>query len=332
MKTSWKKLRNALWSDRPLRQKLAIGVWLSVLPLSLLTSLIALQQARRDVLNRLSQQLPRDSAEVNAWLSDWQQLHSKAMELAARFPSMQELKLKAEPESLRYYRKIHPLFSYAITDKNGTTLFTNGALLSPLPRSSRDLAQNKTSTIAKALKGASSNAPLTSPYSSAPCMATSVPIYAANSDNQSITGTLTSCIPMSLIGNKTEVDTLIRYSAEDNGAKISALDINAHKPTGYALLAVLPDQGGSIILSYSDRDGNQAINPRNLFLRPEQYPKSAWAPFIKSTQNLKNPDKFQKIRVDNENFYVGFNRSKDGRSVLVVLNEGAAFATLNQFF
>jgi len=194
------------------------------------------------------------------------------MELAARFPSMQELKPEAAPESLRYYRKIHPLFSYAITEKDGTTLFSNGALLSPLPRTSRDLAQNKTSTIAKALKGASSNAPLTPPYSSAPCMATSVPIYAANSNNKSITGALTSCIPMSLIGNKTEVDTLIRSSAEDNGAKISAMDINAHKPTGYALLAVLPNQGGSIILSYSDRDGNQPNAP------PQPFPSSRAIP------------------------------------------------------
>ncbi|MFZ9621658.1 MAG: PP2C family protein-serine/threonine phosphatase [Prochlorococcaceae cyanobacterium] len=327
MNLDWTSLQQRLWTERPLRQKLALGVWLSLVPIMLVASLSALQNARSVVRDRLRQQLIWDAEQASAWLTLWDQQHQRMLNVMAEFPAIANLQAGDAAEALGRLDELFPNTSYAITRRDGSTVNVIGGLLQPLEDGqAQPLMHDANSTTAKALKGIRSSAPLRPPYASAPCVASSVPVYGRADTSKSVVGAITSCLAMELLGEKTGINMLIK-AASDNGTALPVLDLDAGKPNGYALLVVLK-QGSTIVLGQEDNNERE----EELLLNPEANQRSAWAPLIKLAQSSTAQTSYNEIQIKSTNYFVGVDRTHPGRSVLMVLDSRSAFSTVDDLF
>lgn len=324
----WKTLQQQLWIERPLRQKLAMGVWLSVVPIMLATSLGALQKSRGMVRNHLQQQLVWDANQASAWLTMWDQLHQRNLTMIAGLPAITNARSDDDARAFTDLISWFPNTSYAITLPDGSTTILTGPLLEPLQQGeSKALIRNDgSSTTAQALKGFRSSAPLSEPYATAPCLATSVPMYTKGNQKKSIAGALTSCIAMELLGEKTGINMFLK-AASEHGGSLPVLDLDAGKTSGYALMVVF-DQGSTIVLGQTDH--NEQEDAR--LLDPIQDLTSAWAPLIKLANSSKARTNFTTIVIKGNEYFVGINRSHPGRSVLIVLDSKSAYRSVNELF
>jgi len=99
MGTRWTTLKEQLWTPRPLRQKLALGVWLSVVPILLVTSLGARQNARNIVRNHFRQQLIWDAAQASGWLKMVDLQHQRTLTAIAGLRKLWATRVSAAAES-----------------------------------------------------------------------------------------------------------------------------------------------------------------------------------------------------------------------------------------
>jgi len=168
MGLGWTTLQQQLWTQRPLRQKLALGVWFSVVPIMLVASLGALQHARGLVRNHLRQQLIWDAGQASAWLTLWDHQHQRILSVIAGLPAITNNRKEDDAKALTALIDLFPNTSYAITRPDGSTAHLTGPLLQPLLQGAGEaLIRNNSSTTAKALKGIRSGGPLAAPYATA---------------------------------------------------------------------------------------------------------------------------------------------------------------------
>ena len=327
MGLGWTTLQQQLWTQRPLRQKLALGVWFSVVPIMLVASLGALQHARGLVRNHLRQQLIWDAGQASAWLTLWDHQHQRILSVIAGLPAITNNRKEDDAKAFTELIDLFPNTSYAITRPDGSTTHLTGPLLQPLQQGAGEaLIRNNSSTTAKALKGIRSSGPLAAPYATAPCVASSVPLYNKQGPEQEIAGAITSCIAMELLGEKTGINMLLK-AASDEGNSLPVLDLDAGKTSGYALMVVL-DQGSTIVLGQTDNNEREEAR----LLDPKQNLNSAWAPLIKLANSSKAQTAFTTIAIKGREYFVGVDRSHPARSVLMVLDTKMAYKNVDELF
>jgi len=326
MKIRWVALPKRLWTERPLREKLALGVWLSVVPIMLVASLSALQNARGVVRERLRQQLIWDAEQASAWLTMWDREHERILTMAAEYPAIADGEPETAAQALSQIVKQFPNNSYAITKQDGTTYNAVGELLQPLEDGKgKALLEDRNSTTAKAMQGISSSNPLAPPYAKHPCVASSVPIY-STALGKRVAGAITSCLAMDLLGEKTGLNMLIR-AASDSSKALPVLDLDAGKTNGYALMVVL-NQGSTIV--FGQTDNNEAEEA--LLLNHQANQNSAWAPLIQLARSSTARTAFNTIHIKGHDYFVGIDRTRPDRSVLMVLDSDSAYSTVNDLF
>ncbi len=292
-----------------------------------MASLSALQNARGVVHDRLLQQLIWDAEQASAWLTLWDQQHQRILDVMAQFPAIANLQAGDAAKALGQLDELFPNTSYAITRRDGSTVNVIGGLLQPLEDGqAQPLMRDASSTTAKALKGIRSSAPLRPPYATAPCVASSVPVYGGADSGNSVIGAITSCLAMELLEEKTGINMLIK-AASDDGTTLPVLDLHAGKPHGYALMVVLK-QGSTIVLGQDDNNERE----EELLLNPQANHRSAWSPLIKLAQSSTARTSFNRIRIKGTDYFVGVDRTRPGRSVLMVLDTQSAYSTVDDLF
>jgi len=329
MGARWTTLKEQLWTQRPLRQKLALGVWLSVVPILLATSLGALENARSTVRNHLRHQLVWDAAQASVWMKMWDLQHQRTLTVIAGLTSLSNTRTDDDAKAFNDLIDLFPNTSYAITRPDGSTTSFTGSLLQSLEkRLATDLIRNDDdrNITAKALKGISSTGPLAAPYTTAPCMASSVPLYNKQTTKQSINGAITSCIAMELLGEESGINMLLK-AASDDGTSLPVLDLDAGKISGYTLMIVM-NQGSTIVLGQTDNNKQEEAR----LLDPRQNLTSAWAPLIKLANSSTDQTEFTTIAIKGKEYFVGIDRSHQSSSVLMVIDSQSAYAPITQLF
>ena len=128
MQSPWPSLRRVLWESRPLRQKLALGVWLSVVPISLVASLVALENAKRVVVGQLQQQLIWDAEQASSWLYWWDSQHLRTLQFSADSPAIRSLQNQEASQAMQGLASIFPNYSYSLIERNGALVHRSGQL------------------------------------------------------------------------------------------------------------------------------------------------------------------------------------------------------------
>ena len=327
MQPLWPAIRRALWDSRPLRQKLAMGVWLSIVPISLLASLVALENAKRVVSERLEQQLIWDAEQANSWLSWWNSQHLATLRFTANSNEIRSLQNQETVQALRGLEAIFPSYSYSLIERNGAMVGRTG-LLNPMQGEIlNQLFKDPNSSYAKALAGISSSIPIAPPQVTTPCISSSVPVFdAETAAKPQAIGVLSSCLALEEIGKVTGINELIKAASNSQDA-LPLIDLDRGKPYGYALLLVL-DPGSAILLG----DTQSNLQNQRLLLDPHRNRTSRWSPLIRLGMEQGSTTSFERTQLNGIWYFVGVDRRIAGRAVLMVLDERSAFATVNSLF
>ena len=327
MQPPWPAIRRALWDNRPLRQKLALGVWLSVVPISLVASLVALENAKRVVVGRLEQQLIWDAEQANSWLSRWESQHLRTLRFTADSNQIRSLQKQQTAPVLQALKAIFPRYSYSLIERNGALVDRTGQL-TPLPREIvTQLLRDPNSPYAKALAGSPSSIPIAPPLVTTPCISSSVPVFEDDTaaKPQAI-GVLSSCLALEDLGVVNGINDLIKAASKAREA-LPLIDLDDGKPYGYALMLVT-DLGSAILL------GETEANPQEqrLLLDPRRNHASYWSPMIRLAMADLSAATFERVQLNGIWYFVGVDRRIAGRDLLMVLDERSAFAPVNSLF
>jgi serine phosphatase RsbU (regulator of sigma subunit) len=327
MQPPWPAIRRALWDNRPLRQKLALGVWLSVVPISLLASLVALENAKRVVVGRLEQQLIWDAEQANSWLSWWDSQHLRTLRFTADSKQIRSLQNQEIVPVLEGLKAIFPNYSYSLIERNGALVGQAGHLTPIQVEIVNKLLRDPNSSYAKAMAGKPSSIPIAPPQVTTPCISSSVPVFEDDTAAKSQTiGVLSSCLALEDLGEMTGVNDLIKAASNPRGA-LPLIDLDNGKPYGYALMLVL-DPGSAILLGQSEAN----LQEQRLLLDPNRNRTSHWSPLIRLAMAGRSATSFARVHLNGIWYFVGVDRRIAGRAVLMVLDERSAFATVNSLF
>jgi len=323
----WPALLRKAWVDRPLRQKLALAVWLTVVPISLASSMVALQHARQMVEARVRQQLVWDAEQASAYLSFWDQNHLHNLTLLSKNDRIRELDPQSVGPVLDEMYRLFPAFSYSVNRPDGTTVDRAGLATLPVePRLISALMRQPSTTYAQALKGVNSTSILIPPYVNDPCVVSSVPVYStASPETTPVAGLISTCLPLAKLGWITGINALIQSASSAKGA-LPLIDFEAGKPYGYAMLMVFgPDS--FIVLGNNINDSHQLSR-----LDPRRVASTSWQPLVDLAWMSKSSTSFYTATVRGVPYFVGIDRRKKGRTVMMVVDQRSAFATINDLF
>ena len=331
MSAFWSVVWHKLWQERPQRQKLALAVWLSVVPVFLAVSSLALYNAQQAVKGRLRQQLIWDAEQASAWLTFWDEQHLRELELLASYNLIRSFDGNEAGPVIDKAYKYFPSYSYSLFSKYGGMVDSAGPLIMPLNQKELDeLAKDEASSYAKALQGISSSAPLLPPFSEVPCLASSVPVFRSDDQGKNeVAGVMSTCLTMESLDWVTGINRLIKEVSGGEYA-LPIIDLDRGKRRGYALLLVMAPEHLIELGLESSKPEQPRGQGRQLDVK--KVAQSDWAPLVRLAESTKGPTAFHYIRIQGVNYLAGVDRSQPDRMVLMVLDSESAFSTVNGLF
>jgi len=127
-RAGWSALQWHLWSRWSLRRKLSIGVWLSVLPISLLTSLLALQHTKALMRAQIMKDLSWDAQETSEALRLWQDQQIGSLRFTAEIPAIRMLDPNLAQAVLDRRHKQYKEQSFTLSGRDGQPIAKIGPL------------------------------------------------------------------------------------------------------------------------------------------------------------------------------------------------------------
>ena len=325
------------WDDLPLRKKLALSVWLAVLPISIVSSLVGYRYAHETVVHRLRQQLVWNAGQASAYLSFWESNHLHNLRLFSSIDDVRSLNPLTVRPMVQEMVALFPKYGYAISSTNGRLLVQEGALQLPLkPSQFTGLMKVPTNPVAKAARGIGSSAIIVPPVVSTPCVLSSVPVYQLNERrppgmaqkvSRPVVGVVSTCLPLDQLGKLTGINTLVR-AATNARKSLPIIDFDERKPYGYALLVVFGKDSFLVLGDEGDiRHTAERYDPHS---RSKASP--AWDPLVRLAGASKKLVSFNQIRIQNIDYFVGIDRRKPGRAVLMVVDQRSAMTPIDELF
>jgi len=314
---SWRGIWNHLWQEQPLRQKLALGVWLSVVPVTLAASLVALGHAQQMVKARVREEMMRDASQASNWFDNWRQSQIKIMTYMAGLPAIRSLEPQQVLPLLQQAHAVVPAQTFALHDRDG-------ALVAISQGQARRTLTGRNA--GEAMAGISSTHVITPRPPGTACFATSVPIYSNKQPRNPPIGVLSSCIPLLDLSSATGLNSMMmaEHGADPN---IPRMNLFKNRTRGYAILQV-HKPGWALLLDrahYSEEDRKRLIDPR-------QSLNSPWAPFIKLALSSHKDQEFSEVTANGISYYVAIDRTARHEKFLVVLDKKTAYEIVNTLF
>ena len=315
-------VRRVLWDGLPLRQKLALGVWLSVVPLSLGASLLALNQTRHLAERRVRQQLQADATEARNWFAEWSANHQRMLQWVAGLPALKTLNQRQAAAELVRAHQQFPDYTYALSLPNGERLVLAGPIR-PNP------GLNRTERLA--LKGRGSNHLGTPPPPAEPYFSSSVPVYAGTAPHQGPPiAVLSTYAPLAAVNRIMGINSLMQAN-RNISSFIPELDLAAGEARGYAFLQVLA--GGQVLLG----KGAPVVLAEQHHHHHRGDPRynasgNAWKPFLNLATQSNQHQQFSLVQVQGRSYYVAIDRLNSENISLVIIDQETALTNITQLF
>jgi len=328
--SAWAAVQWQLWSRWSLRRKLTLGVWLCVVPVSLITSLLALEHAKSLLGARLGDYLTADAKQSSDILQLWQDQQFDILRFAADTPDLRALDPRRAQSVLDQLHAKYGKQSFILIGTEGTPIAKTG---SPQPRHSALKASRRqaepASAYGQAWAGKPSTEPLITTTDEAPCIATSVPVYRSRQQSQNKPDAiLSSCMSINTIYQGSGINGLLQHHADKGHTQV--MELENLQPRGYALLLV--QQPGLIIQWGRKNSSNKNVRNR---LDPNWVLSSAWAPMVREVLRAPEGSSFRPLKFKGKWYLVAFNRLPDfhpRRISVMAVDAQTAFATLDLLF
>ena len=315
-----------LWENLPLRKKLTLGVWLTLLPFSLGGVLLAQLRAREEKFKQLRHDMAFDAAQASAWVDRWDQEHLRGLNFVAETPGVRSMDAtQAQAAMANAKAVLSPHTSLTLLRPDGRIVATTEKKV--LKRGLEGEIVFRGKGMSRALAGVSSTTLEISPLLQRPCVSSTVPVYTQlNQSTKTPVGVLNSCLSISHVGNATGVAGLVEIASSDEEAP-ATIDFDRGQLKGYASMLVL-NPGMLMLLGEQD----QSVNYERKLLNQAANRHSKWEPVIKLAFANKSLSEFKKVRIGNYNYFIAISRNHPERAMIIMVDEGTAFGYLNGIF
>ena len=324
-KAAWRK---RFWEIRPLRQKLSIVVLITFIPISLIASLLAINEAKKEKSNNLRTQLLWDAQQARSFLDHWTKEHGRKLILLSEYTSIRQLKVNNNAKKTKQLLRLFPNYSILISERNGNRIRESGDLLRPLTGELyKELLTTPKTILNKSTNGYYASGPLLPPYTLKPCYSSSQPIYSTLEKRNAPIGTITSCITLGKLGNITGIDSLIKGSPTESRQGLPLINLTKGIKNGYALI-VVGETGEAVVVGLSEADNKD----EKLLLDPQRNEQSLWGPFIEIARQNTEKDGYMIKNIGGMNYYIAISRGESGRTTLMIIDERTAYRTIDRLF
>ena len=314
------------WENLPLRKRLTLGVWLTVLPFTLGGVLLAELRAREEKFKQLRHDMAFDAAQASLWVDRWDQEHLRGLNFVAESPGVRSMDAAQAPAAMANAKAVlSPHTSLTLLRPNGTIVATTEKKVIKRGLANEIVFRGK--GLNQAMAGVSSTTLEISPLLQRPCVSSTVPVYAQlGQRNTTPVGVLNSCLSISHVGNATGVAGLVEVASSDEKAP-ATIDFDRGQLKGYASMLVL-NPGMVMLLGEKD----ESVNYERKLLNQATNRHSKWEPIIQLAFANKSRSEFKKIRIGNYNYLIAISRNHPERSMIIMVDQGTAFDNLNGIF
>ena len=322
------KLKKKLWTELDLHQKLALTMWLTVVPISLGAATWALHQARVRVDDRLRQELIWDVSAINNAINNWEMLQVKQLQLLAFSAQLDRLNAAGVRNILLKGHALFPNYSFFYISQDGRIAESVGPMLAGLGSHGSLMSLRSQFHWPSALQ-IKSQSLLVTPTASTPCLATTVSLLASPTSGAGRgNGLLGTCLQLDRFGWLSGAVNLIKAAAGGNDA-VHLIDLDDPSSArsaysrGWAALMVYPN-GEFIELDPNHKSVDQVAH-----LDVAAIKSSPWQPLISAVLNSRRPSELTHVVVDGIHYSVAIIKNRSGRRSVVLVDDRSATFLLN---
>lgn len=308
--------KNLLWNQRPYRQKLALAAWFSLMPISMLATVLAFFNSKQMVKDHLQQQLQWDAAEMRESLNAWEAANLGYLQVLASTPQIMSMEAERATPLLSSAHLLFPDTSFTLVKPNGEIVTTIG------PGFNLKLSGLFGSSVQTEIPDTFLMQP---PQVIAPCMASSVPVPATADTSKNHLGHLASCLPTSRLGLAAAAKIQLEAETRDHQNPISLIDLDDGKRHGWLALMVFPNY------TFMELDPVENEQDQLSHLDPRRVQGTPWYPIVRLALEAKSRNSFHELRVGGIEYFIAVNRKKFSHPVVVMVDQETIFAPLQRF-
>ena len=318
-----------LWKHQRLRQKLTLGVWLSIIPFTIAGSSLALWNAHNMVTRQWERRSLKDLELINGITTTWDKSTLDFLSYLADQDEINSLNSSAVTRELRNSQKNSKYFNLLVFNTQGQLIGNTRAnqvgdqTHLPTPEVIR-----KEAWFESAMAGVSKSWLTLDDTSDHAFAISAVPIRPPNEDRRSRPiGVLAAQIRLSRLDASSGIGSVFSATgnAQSNTDTLIDLDKGLHK--GIAALLILAPGGVHFI-------GHPGMpeHYRKGMLDPEQTRKSRWWPVIEAALKPGGPRETRVLNIDGTDFVLAIRRDSPARSAALLIDQDTKFRNVNTLF
>jgi serine phosphatase RsbU (regulator of sigma subunit) len=327
----WLPLQPALqlWKHQRLRQKLTLGVWLSIIPFTIAGSSLALWNAHNMVTRQWERRSLKDLELINGITTTWDKSTLDFLTYLADQDEIKNLDASASSKELRNSQKSSRYYNLLVFNTEGQVIANTKAnqvgdqAHLPTPEVIR-----KEAWFESAMAGVSKSWLTLYDTSDHAFAISAVPIRPPNGDRRSRPiGVLAAQIRLSRLDATSGIGSVFSATgnAQSNTDTLIDLDKGLHK--GIAALLILAPGGVHFI-------GHPGMpeHYRKGMLDTKQTRNSRWWPVIEAALKPGSTKETRVLNIDGTDFVLAIRRDSPSRSAALLIDQDTKFRNVNTLF
>lgn len=323
---------NLIWKQRPLRQKLAIGVWISVVPIAGTTTVVSFKHMEGITRAQTHEEMLWAAQSLGEGFDYMLESELQSLKFISELDHTRSLDSARTNEALERLQKRFPQYSFWLTKKNGQVVAqtkqqvegssANDSTIDPIEmRALAGIADNGFTHVASPLRS---------------CLITSVPVYASAQD-PSNTGSrrkpiaaLSSCISMSDIARAPVIHNArpkIPDTYKTSFKYDKYLDFEDPMPRGIAMF--FATKVGRVILL--EQEGYPTDKVENL-INPDYVAKSPWKNLLNLALDAKKTTETKEIKLNGRDYFIAVKATRPNYRGVAMIDSDTAFEDINNLF
>ena len=295
-----------LWSSRSLRQRLMLLTWLVVVPFSVGTSLMAVNESKRLADEQIKREIQTATSTAASDFAWWEQNHLAAITFLAKRNSIDPKELSSAQKTLNDSNQYVPYYSFFLTRPDGSIAASSGKL------KKNDQLNDLDRLI---LNRGSASGILNLPDMSEPCY-----YHGTRLEKRYI---ISSCLALKDLGFITGTSTIAKFAGNfdpkqlEHYSKEEATQANQDSNIPYGLLLLTPKDLAITITNDKTSELFEAKGAAN------NLPK-LWRPLVTESKNLEASQITGKLRYNNHVYYYGIQKRSNGDAFILILDQDIA--------
>ncbi|MBU6250673.1 MAG: SpoIIE family protein phosphatase [Cyanobacteria bacterium REEB417] len=317
------------WKRQRLRQKLTLGVWLSIIPFTIAGSSLALWNAHNMVTRQWERRSLKDLELINGITTTWDKSTLDFLSYLADQDEINSLNPRAISRELRNSQKNSKYYNLLVFNTQGQLIANTRAnqvgdqAHLPTPEVIR-----KEAWFQSAMTGVSKSWLTLYDTSDQAFAVSAVPIRPPNADRQSRPiGVLAAQIRLSRLDASSGIGSVFSATgnAQSNTDALIDLDQGLHK--GIAAMLILAPGGVHFI-------GHPAMpeHYRKRMIDTEQTRQSRWWPVIEAALKPGATRETRVLNIDGTDFVLAIRRDPPARSAALLIDQDTKFRNVNTLF